>query len=130
MAHAHVALSATFFGGRDLKRFGRRRETAPRQVFAEGSLNHRGQYRRHFLPLAVLLERSFEVVIQGDGCPLHATNLAPSGEANYGIFAESSNVRSISTVFPFSSFTGAGSPGVVLYKPSEDPDGGGPDCPS
>jgi len=48
----------------------------------------------------------------------------------YGIFAESSNVISISTVFPSSGFTGAGAPELVLYRPSEDPVGGGPDCPS
>jgi hypothetical protein len=39
MAHTHVALSPTLFGRSDSKRFGRSWETAPRQVFAEGSLN-------------------------------------------------------------------------------------------
>jgi hypothetical protein len=57
-------LSATFVGRSDLKGFRWSRKSTPGQVFTEGGSHHRGQRRRHFLPLAIRRKRSFELVIK------------------------------------------------------------------
>jgi hypothetical protein len=44
----------------------------------------------------------------------------------YCIFTVSSKVNSTLAIFPASTFTGAGWPGVLLYIPSDEPGGGGP----
>ena|ERR1700730_14621001 len=44
----------------------------------------------------------------------------------YCILTVSSKVNSTSAVFPGSTFTGAGWPGVLVYIPSDEPGGDGP----
>ena len=54
----------------------------------------------------------------------------PQTDAHYGILAVSSKGKSICTVLPSSIAIGPGAGGSLVYIPSEEPEGGGPDCPS